>query len=65
MTEVENIVFVVGYGNDIKWFGMPLIKNAKPVPIDGVHRKSVFAEYADGTRELKIKWESYGVNYYV
>lgn len=33
MTEVENIVFVVGYGNDIKWFGMPLIKKQNQFPL--------------------------------
>ena len=55
MEEVENIVFAVGNGDDIKWFGIPLIKNAKPVSIDGAHRKSIFAEYEDGTMQLKIK----------
>ena len=65
MEEVENIVFAIGNGDDIKWFGIPLIKNAKPVSIDGAHRKSVFAEYEAGTRQLKMKWESYGVKYYV
>ena len=51
----ENIVFAVGYGDNIKWFGMPLKENAKPIPLDGAYRKSIFAEYADGTRKFKIK----------
>ena len=55
MEEVENIVFAVGNGDDIKWFGIPLIKNAKSVSIDGAHRKSVFVEYEAGTRQLKMK----------
>lgn len=48
----EQIVFAVGYGDNIKWFEMPLKENTKLIPIDGEHRKSIFAEYADGTRKL-------------
>lgn len=51
----EQIVFAVGYGDNIKWFGIPLKENAKPISVDGEHRISIFAEYADGTRQLKIK----------
>ena len=51
----KNIVFAVGYGDNIKQFGMPLKENAKPILLDGAHRKSIFAEYADGTRKFKIK----------